>query len=97
MPYSAQTHRCSVKRGEPKKIDFKYTVLIRDLYICAYYSMYTKKGKEFVLSRSQETKQGSTPLSLVLLPVLYVLLRTRFVTSRPSCLAWDSKNLDLYY
>ena len=33
------------------------------------------------------TGQGSTPLSLTLLPILYVLPCTLFVMSRPSCLA----------
>ena len=33
------------------------------------------------------TRQGSTPLSLILLSILYVFLCTLFVTSRPSCLA----------
>ena len=60
-----------------------------------YYSVYTKKGKEFVLSRSHVTRQGSTPTSLVLLPVLFVLLRTRFVKSRPSCLAWKGEGLGI--
>ena len=49
------------------------------------------------------TGQGSTPCSLISLSILYVLLRTLFVMSHPSYLAWKGeehriqKNPDLYY
>ena len=47
----------------------------------------------FCALRLPVTGQGSTPLpfSLILLPILYVLLHTVFVTSRPSCLAWKGE------
>ena len=54
--------------------------------------MYTKKGKQFVLSvYLWQGKVAPTPLSLILLSILYVLLRTLFVTSHPSCLDWKGE------
>ena len=46
-----------------------------------------QKREAFCALPEPVTKQGSTPLSLILLPILYVLPQTLFETLRPSCLA----------
>ena len=60
-------------------------------YVSVHFSLpfiYVHQKREAVCTlHLPVTGQGSTPLSLIPLSILYVLLRTLFVTSRPSCLA----------
>ena len=63
-----------------------------DLYICPYYSMYTEREKQFVLS--VYLWQGKVPLSLIVLPILSILLHILFVKGGG---ASASKNPDPYY
>ena len=68
-------------------IDFENVVLIR-ASVHMSVLLYVHQKKEAVCALPLPvTGQGSTPLSLISLSILYVLPRTLFVTSRPSYLA----------
>ena len=54
--------------------------------------LYVHQKREAIWALSLPvTGQGSTPCSLISLSILYVLLRTLFVMSHPSYLAWKGE------
>ena len=68
-------------------IDFECVVLIREsVHMSVLLSVHQKREAVCALPLPV-TGQGSTPLSLILLSILYVLMHTLFVTLRPSFLA----------
>ena len=64
-----------------------YVVLIRGSVHMSVLLYVHQKREAICALRLPVTRQGTTPLSLIYLPILYVLLHTLFVTSHPSCLA----------
>ena len=68
-------------------IEFGDRVLIRGSVHMSVLLYVHQKREAVCALHLPVTGQGSTPISLISLPILYVLLHTLFVTSRPSCLA----------
>ena len=81
-------------------IDFEYIVLIRGSVHMSIL-LYVHQKREAVCALSLPvTGQDSTPLSLILLSIPYILPHTLCVTSHPSLKgggASDPKNPDPYY
>ena len=65
-------------------IQFQYTVLIRGSVHTSIFLYVHRKREAICALRLPVTGQGSTPLSLIVLPILFVLQHTLFVTARPS-------------
>ena len=72
-------------------IDFEYIVLIKGSVHMSVLLYVHQKREAICALLLPVTGQSSTPLSIILLSIPYVLPRTLFVTSRPSCLAWKGE------
>ena len=68
-------------------IDFEHVVLIRGSVHMSVVLYVHQKKEDVCALPLPVTGQGSTPLSLILLSIPYVLLHTLFVMSHLSCLA----------